>query len=115
MGLSGPGTAFDDLIVGGDGLIGRALADARRARGRRVAATTRRQGSEGAGRPLLDLAAPLDPDDLPGAVCCIITAATTSVVACRDHPAETRRVNVTAPISLAAANSLAMFCSVRIA
>src|SRR5689334_14843821 len=43
------------LVVGGDGLIGRALTARLAGEGRAVLATTRRRGCAGAGRPRLEL------------------------------------------------------------
>lgn len=85
------------LVVGGDGLIGRALAQALRAAGHSVAPTSRR-GSSGA--LSLDLAGPL-PDTLPDCDVACFCAAMTGFAACRAAPELSERVNVSAPAVLA--------------
>lgn len=88
------------LVVGGDGVIGRALFAHLSARKLPVVATTRRPGA--AAFPFLDLAQ-LDaalPDFGPVRVA-YLCAAITSLAACRREPEASRRINVEAPIALA--------------
>lgn len=80
------------LVVGGDGLIGRGLVRALRDRGLPVAQTTRRP-MDGAGGVYLDLAAP-GPDLPVTPSIALLCAAVTSIKACADDPAATRRINV---------------------
>ena len=90
------------LIVGGDGVVGRALAERLRRDGRRVIATTRRAQAAAEDRPYLDLAD--DPSDWrpPAGVSCVyLLAAVTSQEACRRDPAGTRRINVDAAVTIA--------------
>lgn len=92
------------LVIGVDGLIGRALAQALAARGDTVVGTSRRPSPGGAGAPItLDLAAsgaartPLPPVDAA-----VICAAMARFADCREQPELARRVNVEAPVALAA-------------
>ncbi len=87
------------LVVGGDGLVGTAVA--RRLEGDGVAVVrTSRRGTPGT--VPLDLAASPEswtvPRGLRGAV---LAAAVTSTQQCRDHAVETHRVNVDATVELA--------------
>ena len=85
------------LVVGGDGLIGQALAAEFRAREQPFVATTRR-GGDGV---QLDLGNPERwqiPSSIDSAVLC---AAATNLAFCRDHPEEARRINVTNTLKLA--------------
>jgi len=94
-----PGAALGRvLIVGGDGLIGRALAGDLAARGWRVRATTRRAGPG----PALDLATPFDAAAVTeGVDALVLSAAVTGRAACERDPAGAHRVNVEAPVALA--------------
>jgi len=92
-----------DLIVGGDSLIGSALAERLRAQGRPVLATTRRPERVGGERLFLDLAA--DPlaweSDRPiGTV--YLCAGVTRLEDCRSDPQGSARINVAAASALAA-------------
>lgn len=91
------------LVIGIDGAIGQAAADAFIARGDNVTGTTRRPQSSGAGsRFHLDLAASdVDKMPLPPADVAIICAAMSRFADCREKPELARRVDVTAPAILA--------------
>jgi dTDP-4-dehydrorhamnose reductase len=90
------------LVVGGDGLIGRALMRRLDGEGRAVLATTRRRGCAGAQRPYLELAQ--DPSDwtppAPVSVAFLLAAAANQLSCCAD-PAASRRINVDNTIALA--------------
>jgi dTDP-4-dehydrorhamnose reductase len=86
------------LVVGGDGLVGRHLAEILRAQGHSVVATSRRPG---AGTLALDLAAPpLDALAGRGFSHAFICAAVTSLQACEAAPEATRRANVEGTLAL---------------
>jgi dTDP-4-dehydrorhamnose reductase len=91
--LSGQHDAPAILVVGGDGLVGSALAACLASRGRRVLATTRRTECVSAQRPLLDLGMP-DAFEIPDGVyrACIV-AATTNYGRCETDP-DAWRINV---------------------
>lgn len=89
------------LIVGGDSEIGAATYRMMREQDCPVAATTRRRERVGAGRPFLDLAAPLDGWAAPSgtkAVC--ICAAIARMAACAADPAGTTQINVDRTLTL---------------
>jgi dTDP-4-dehydrorhamnose reductase len=90
------------LIVGGDSEIAGAVATRLRARGYRVAATTRRAERVAAVRPFLDLARPLDdwpiPEDTTAACLC---AAMARLGDCADDPEGSTSVNVTGIVAAA--------------
>ncbi|HEX2113385.1 MAG TPA: sugar nucleotide-binding protein [Alphaproteobacteria bacterium] len=90
------------LVVGGDGLIGRALVRRLEADGRAVLATTRRRGCTGPRRPHLELAQ--DPSDWippePVSVAFLLAAAANQLSCCAD-PAAARRINVDNTVALA--------------
>jgi dTDP-4-dehydrorhamnose reductase len=89
------------LLIGGDSEIGAATERFLTARGRPVAATTRRPERASADRPLLDLAAPLDAWEPPAgtrAVC--VFAAIARLAACADDPAGSAHINVTQTLML---------------
>lgn len=90
------------LVVGGDGLIGRALARRLEADGRAVLATTRRRGCAGPLRPHLELAQ--DPSGWtpprPVSVAFLLAAAANQLSCCAD-PAASRRINVDHTAALA--------------
>ena len=93
------------LVVGADGLIGRALRNRLAAAGNEVIATTRRTSAAEGGRLQLDLARPGEwklPDSCATAVLC---AAATNLAFCREHPEEARRINVDNTLALARALS----------
>jgi dTDP-4-dehydrorhamnose reductase len=91
------------LIIGVDGVIGAALAQALTAAGHAVCGTSRREHSEGPGKRIrLDLAEPDAADTaLPAADVVIFCAAMARFADCREQPELTRRVNVTAPAAIA--------------
>jgi dTDP-4-dehydrorhamnose reductase len=93
--------SVDVLIVGGDGLIGRALAQQLRADGLQVAVTSRRGGM--AEHPVipLNLAQPIGTAELPKAGCIVIAAAETRIAQCQADPAATAVTNTEAPRRLA--------------
>lgn len=86
------------LVVGGDGLIGMALATEFQANRQTFIATTRRKDGRGLS---LDLAKPDEweiPPDLDAAVLC---AAATNLGFCRDNPEAARQINVINTLRLA--------------
>jgi dTDP-4-dehydrorhamnose reductase len=90
------------LVVGGDGLIGRALTRRLETEGCAVLATTRRRGCAGGQRPHLDLAD--DPSGWtpprPIAVAFLLAAASNQLSCCAD-PESSRRINVDHTVALA--------------
>ena len=95
----GSGQLIRPLIVGADGLIGRALSQHFAAAGVPALETNRRSGG---GRLVLDLAAlPADWAPPAGIDAAFLCAAVTSEATCRDQPELARRVNVEATIELA--------------
>ncbi len=90
------------LVVGGDGLIGRALVRQLADEGRAALASTRRRGVAGPGRPFLELAR--DPSDWtppqPVAVAFLLAAAANQLSCCAD-PDVSRRINVDHTVALA--------------
>ena len=92
------------LVVGGDGLIGRALADVLGASGHPVMSTTRRDRTPPAGRFYLDLSSDTSSWVPPRAVdVTYLCAGATTLDACRDSPAATRAINVTNAVHVARA------------
>lgn len=90
------------LIVGADGMIGRALAEALTRDNRTVTETTRRPGAAGPRRMLLDLSADPSTAALPDAVSvAYLCAAVTSVQQCERDPEGTAKVNVDHTLDLA--------------
>jgi dTDP-4-dehydrorhamnose reductase len=88
------------LVVGGDGVIGRALSAALKERGDAVLRTTRRAGhSPGSEWMALDLGSSLPA--LPDCDVAFFCAAITGFAACRASPQMTERINVSAPVELA--------------
>lgn len=90
------------IVVGIDSLVGRSLADALRARGDTVHGTTRRADRVSGGTSLLDLSRDTSGVDLPPADVAFVCAAVTSLADCRADPERARRVNLEAPVQLAA-------------
>lgn len=88
--MSGSSSSNDRLlIVGGDGILGQALA-ARS--GRPVIATTRRPGT---GRPKLDLATLPETWEIPDGVgACVLAAAVSKYADCERDPEASFRINV---------------------
>lgn len=89
------------LVVGGDGMIGGAVAARFIETGHRVWATTRRSTKVSENTPLLDLAKPLPP--LPEAEIVIIAAAVARLGDCEADPEGSRRINVDGTLMLASA------------
>lgn len=87
------------LIVGADGLIGRHLHAALHLGGANVRGTSRRWGSPHA---FLDLAADPASWDLPEADMVVIAAAVPRIADCESDPVATHRINVDAPLNIAA-------------
>ncbi len=81
------------LVVGGDSLIGSALASRFARRAMRVSATTRRRERASPDRPLLDLSNPSDWPDVRADVA-VLCAAETSIARCEAGEAGVARVNV---------------------
>ena len=89
------------LIVGGDSEIGAATARAIMAQGKAVAATTRRPERVAPGRPLLDLAAPLEGWEPPqGTRAACVCAAIARITDCAADPPGTARINVGQTLTL---------------
>ena len=90
------------LVVGGDGLIGRALVRHLSGEGRDVLATTRRRGLAGPTRPFLELSrdpsgwAPSQPVEVA-----FLLAASANQQSCCADPAVSRRINVDHTVALA--------------
>ena len=83
------------LIVGSDGLLGRALADALPAAGWNVITTTRRAGEISDQSLLLDLSNNVTEWNSPAGInASFLCAAATSLAACRENPEQSARVNV---------------------
>jgi dTDP-4-dehydrorhamnose reductase len=104
------------LVIGADGMIGARVATRLEAAGVRVVRTSRR-GTSGA--VPLDLAAlPGDWSPPAGIGAAVLCAAVTSTEACRSRPAESRRVNVEAPLEIgrrvAAAGGRIVFLSTNL-
>lgn len=90
------------LVVGADGMIGGALAEALRRTGAQVAATALSPGGETAGCLRLDLAEPEGLWPLPARVeAAYLMAAIPSLEACRSDPAGSRRINVERTVAIA--------------
>jgi len=90
------------LVIGGDGLIGRALMRHLSGRGQEVLATTRRPDHVSPARPLLDLSC--DASNWrppPNCSVAFLCAAITSQEECLRDPAGTEQVNVTRTLELA--------------
>jgi dTDP-4-dehydrorhamnose reductase len=89
------------LIVGGDSEIGAATAEAARAQGLAVAATTRRRDRVAPDRPLLDLTAPLDDwEPPPGTKAACLCAAVARLSACADDLQGSAHINVVQTLAL---------------
>ncbi len=93
--------AMSVLIVGGDSLIGRSVAETLRRRDVGCLASTRRPEQAGPQRPLIDLSRPsVDWTPPAGIRAALLCAARPSQQDCADHPDETRAVNVEAVLAL---------------
>ena len=91
-----------DLVVGGDGLIGRHLSERLRLVGRPVLATSRRATGGETGWLHLDLSKPISAAELPDRVrAAYLLAAVTSMAACEADRDGTRRINTQAILELA--------------
>lgn len=92
------------LVVGGDGMIGAALAEAFRAEDWLVYASTRRSDSVDMKRPFIDLAAAADePPELPDADVTVLAAAVARIGDCEADPEGSRRINVDGTLAVARA------------
>jgi dTDP-4-dehydrorhamnose reductase len=91
---------IDCLVVGGDSPIGTALVAALRRANLDVAWTTRRR--DGAAGVFLDLETQEGLDRLPPARRVALVAAETKFQTCEEDPERARRINVDAPLALAA-------------
>jgi dTDP-4-dehydrorhamnose reductase len=90
------------LVVGGDGLIGRALVRHLEGRDRAVLATTRRRGLAGPTRPYLELAQDPSAWTLPAQVSvAFLLAAAANQLSCCADPDASRRINVDYTVALA--------------
>ncbi len=92
------------IVIGADGLVGKALAAALRARGDDVIGTTRRPERVSPGQTIgLDFAGPEPASaDLPAADVAFVCAAMAHFADCRKSPELAERVNFIAPAALAA-------------
>jgi dTDP-4-dehydrorhamnose reductase len=89
------------LIVGGDSEIGAAAYRAMKARGKSVAATTRRRDHVAPGRPFLDLAAPLDDwAPPPGTQAVCVCAAVARLATCAEDRQGSAHINVVQTLAL---------------
>ncbi len=90
------------LVIGADGLIGRALSAHLKSAGAAVIETTRKPDSVSDKRLFLDLAGDISdwqpPEQISVAYLC---AAATSLVNCKKDPFHTKKINVTNTIALA--------------
>src|SRR5438067_6280156 len=90
------------LVVGSDGLIGRALMEQLAREGLRALGTTRRREAVNETRSFLDLSENLEKWQPCGRVAvAVICAGVTKVESCRLDPVSTARVNVQAILLLA--------------
>ncbi|WP_211100174.1 sugar nucleotide-binding protein [Azospirillum halopraeferens] len=110
---------MDALVVGIDGVIGRALAARLAAGGTAVTGTSRRVGAPRAGVIPLDLAEPPDRWVLPARIgTAWLLAGVTAQAACRTDPTSTGRINVTHTVALAqrlaAAGAFVVFASTNL-
>jgi dTDP-4-dehydrorhamnose reductase len=92
------------LIVGGDSLVGAALAGQFRAAGHRVLRTTRRRDTVAADRPFLDLSTAADDlPDLPAVDAVVLAAAVARIGDCETDPEASSRINVDGTVAVARA------------
>lgn len=97
-------TARTILIVGGDSLVGAALAEQFSAAGHNVLCTTRRVDAIAPDRPFLDLSAAADAaPDLPNVDAAVLAAAVARIGDCEAAPEATWRVNVAGTVNVARA------------
>ena len=90
------------LVIGADGLIGRALSDYLKIVGKPVLETTKRPDTISEKRLLLDLAEDISDWQLPEHISvAYICAAVTSLSDCRKDPSQTKKINVTNTVVLA--------------
>jgi dTDP-4-dehydrorhamnose reductase len=91
------------IVIGTDGLIGGALAEALRARGDAVVGTTRRDKGASPNALFLDLADPFESGAaLPEAEVCFLCAAMTNFADCRARPDLARITDALVPAKIAA-------------
>lgn len=90
------------LVIGPDGLIGKALSDYLKTAGKPVLGTTRLRDAISEERLFLDLAGDISdwqpPEHISVAYFC---AAATSLLDCRKNPSQTKKINVTNTVALA--------------
>ncbi len=89
------------MVIGGDSLVGAALAASFRSAGAKMLATTRRQQAGGSGYIYFDLIN-TSPEQLPvidGGLA-YVCAGITNISACERNPTEARNVNVEATVAL---------------
>jgi len=90
------------LIVGSDGIIGRALADRLSREGKHVWETTRRPDRVSGRRVWLDMAEDVSVRGFPKSLCAVvICAAVTSLERCRTAPEQSAHTNVCQTVALA--------------
>jgi len=89
------------LIVGGDGVIGRALAENWRLQGTLFHSTTRIKHQTSGKRPFLDLECPFSPPTTDDYSAVVLLAAITNTNWCEAHPQESNLINVDRTLSLA--------------
>jgi dTDP-4-dehydrorhamnose reductase len=89
------------LIVGGDGVIGRAVSENWRLQGTLFHSTTRNKHQASDTRPFLDLEYPFSPPTIDDYSVVILLAAKTSTNWCEAHPRESHLINVDRTLSLA--------------
>lgn len=87
------------LLVGGDGLIGKALQ--RRWGAEKLLCTSRKLKTQSAGTLMWDLVQPMPNFSLQAGDVVVMAAALTSLEACEKNPQLARRVNVEAPAEVA--------------
>jgi len=89
------------LIVGGDGVIGRALAENWQLQGTLFHSTTRIKHQASDKRPFLDLECPFSPPTTDDYSAVVLLAAKTNTNWCEAHPQESNLINVDRTLSLA--------------
>ncbi len=90
------------LIVGVDGLIGRALREHLRELRREVVCTTRREGNARDGAVYLDIADAVEDWDCPDGIdVAVICASVSNLRECKENPVESARVNVEGVVEVA--------------
>ncbi|NBV46646.1 MAG: NAD-dependent epimerase/dehydratase family protein [Planctomycetia bacterium] len=93
------GSAPATLVIGADGLIGRALVSHLRNAGQNTLATSRRNGDKTMRLDLANVSDTWSPP--PGVATAYLCAARTSLRECRDNPAQAHLVNVRGTLAVA--------------